>query len=967
MRRPRSPPGGSADDHAREGPARAHRPCGRRRRRAPRSRRAVRGPPGTAPAHLPLPRRASRTREGPRLHRARPARARLGQGGLLLVTGEAGAGKTRLAKEIGRRAMRVQIRVIASDCARSLQGTAPLQGFRGLFEAISDRCRERGHDEALRLLGGNASIVAPYDSGLLRLTESLQMPRAAPLAPDAARLRLFRSLAEVLKAFAKLGPLVLLVDDLQEADELTPAALDYLARSGVLADCPALVVACYRSEEASTDVQRIKNAPGAREVVAERLDPAAIAAIVSDMLALPDLPDPFARFLERTAEGNPFFVAQYLRTAVLEGILVRDGSGQWRMRTVDSSQAQPLVEALPLPTSLHELISRRLLGISGTARDVVDTASVLGREVDPDLLQAVTGLPEDALEEAIDELVRRHCLQRSGSRLLFRHASLRDLAYASIEETRRASCHRRAAEHLEARAGGSDALLGRHWERAGETANARSCYRVAMLAAHDRFANREAEELARAYLALTPEPTVESVAVRSTLGDALRLQGKTALALAEQARTLDEARSLGDRGIEAHAENALAGLEHVMGNPEKARARYESALRTCRQLGDTRLQATILENLALLHGNQGDGDAAEALHREVLAMHRAAGNHRGAVVVMSNYGGFLQEQGRLEPALAILREALPLAEKDGERDMLGNIHGNQGAIYEARGELRQAQEGYERALAIHRSIGSRLAEGISLANLAHVASHRGSTKDGLAYARDARRIAAEVQALRLRAFVAAVEGSLSMADGDAATARARFDEAVELATDRHPYFAAMALRGMARLDAQEGDIDGALASGARSLELARQVDDKRGEAAIVVTLATVCRRAGLDKPDAGELANAESTLRRAGDALGLALCLCERGHRAIARGEPAAAQLAEAETIAQAAGLEAGASLASRVAALRRAIHRAQSERGALSAGECPEDYPPRLLAAISRAPRRPDGNDDTRAAPSRG
>jgi hypothetical protein len=202
----------------------------------------------------------------PRAHLYRPALAgreaalreldaaldRLGSrsGGLVLIGGESGVGKTRLVMEIARRAERRNLQVLTGGC----QDTAarPLEAFHRPLEAIADRCRELGKQETDRLLGPRGRVLAQYEAALVGLPGQDDYPEPADLPAEAARRRLFGALSQCFGALAAGGPLLLVLDDLQWADELTVGFLDdwmHPRSSAARAAAPLLVVGTYRSEE----------------------------------------------------------------------------------------------------------------------------------------------------------------------------------------------------------------------------------------------------------------------------------------------------------------------------------------------------------------------------------------------------------------------------------------------------------------------------------------------------------------------------------------------------------------------------------------------------------------------------------------------------------------------------------------------------------------------------------------------
>ena len=409
---------------------------------------------------------------------ARLERAREGHGGCLLIGGESGAGKTRVVMECAMSAGQRAFRVVTGGCLPLSGGATgeqrygePLHAFKPLLQALADECRHLGLQETQRLLGSHTRVLALYEPTLLDLPGQESLPELPKLPPQAARERLMRCLAETLTAFCAKDPLLLVVDDLQWADELSLNVLDFL-REGFLGESHVLMVGTYRSEELHTPLRSLLSAPGVEHRALGQLDEPMVARMVEDMLALPSPPEPFVRFLTTRSAGNPFFVAEYLRTAIDERLLVRDLFGRWQMAEGDDSLAR-LHEELPLPGALHDLVGRRLEGLGAQARALLEVAAVLGREPDADVLAAAAQLGDQQELEALEELRARHVLEDvGGGQLRFVHDKLREIAYEAIPPERRRGLHRSAALALEAMdvwGGVSPALyplLAHHWEQA---------------------------------------------------------------------------------------------------------------------------------------------------------------------------------------------------------------------------------------------------------------------------------------------------------------------------------------------------------------------------------------------------------------------------------------------------------------------------------------------------------------------
>lgn len=401
-----------------------------------------------------------------------------GQGRLVLVGAESGAGKTRLALALSNRARQTGTQVASGDCIEVTGGAAgegglrgtPLDPLRALMESIQDLCLAGGAAMTQRLLGERLAILSPYFPALAQVPGGDAYPPPPPLPPEAARHRLFNALEQTLAAVAGLAPLLLVLDDLQWADELTLGLLAHLAVAD-LADRPLLILGTYRSDEVSARLAAVIAEPRCLTLRLEQMTRAEVGLMAEAMLAWHNPPARLIDFLFDRSAGNPFFVAEYLRAAVTERVLTRDGRGFWQIETNADVTAAALV-ALPLPESLARMVDLRLGRIPLSCRQVLDAAAIMGRVVDLEVLGDLMSLDEREVFDALDELVRCQVLEpgRDGG-FRFTHDKLREIPAERLGPDARCAWHRRIAQALEDRYRGQSAIesrhtsLGLHWSR----------------------------------------------------------------------------------------------------------------------------------------------------------------------------------------------------------------------------------------------------------------------------------------------------------------------------------------------------------------------------------------------------------------------------------------------------------------------------------------------------------------------
>lgn len=396
------------------------------------------------------------------------------RGSCAFVGGESGSGKTRFATEMAREAASRGFRVITGECvafegqtAGAQIGRRPLAPLGSFMRAICDLCVAGGPGTTERLLGDSAKVLVSYEPAIRSVPGYTQIASTIPLSPAAERERALRHLAEVTVRLANVAPLLLVIDDLQWADEMTLAYVETF-RTFVRPRANVVLIGCYRTEETTEHLAALLRNSAADTIVLNRLNGDEVATMVSDMLAIPTPPHALVETLQRHSEGNPFYVSEYLRVSMQTGMLRRSPQGQW------TAQPAANYDALPLPASIEALIDRQLSGLGPLAAKILSVGSALGREFSLDDSCLILGIDWADATAAIAELFKRQILEQAqAERVAFVHDKLRDGAYQRFTRDEARHIHRAAAEMLESRirTGGplADRLLelGHHWEQAG--------------------------------------------------------------------------------------------------------------------------------------------------------------------------------------------------------------------------------------------------------------------------------------------------------------------------------------------------------------------------------------------------------------------------------------------------------------------------------------------------------------------
>ncbi len=482
---------------------------------------------------------------------------------LLVLSGEAGIGKTRLAEELFSWVAQQDLSTARAACY-AVEGElayAPV-GFWLRAEAIRSRL--------LSLPALWLSEVARFVPQIL--VEHPGLPPPGPLTESWQRQRLFEALARAILAARQ--PLLLLLDDLQWCDHETLAWLHYLLRFDPTARL--LIVSTLRAEEL-TDAHplhawlaTLRREGQLTQLILEGFSTAETAALAAQLAGHELDPDAAIRLYQET-EGNALFVVETMRMAH-EQAEAQEGQAP--------TEPGGLQEVRVLPT-IQAVITARLAKLSPEARELVTVASVMGHAFSFELLSEVSKRGEDELLEALDELwQRRILLEAQGEGYNFSHAKLREVAYAELRPPRRRLLHRRVADALErVSANNLDSVSGQmasHYEQAGIGERDQRAAEVAeRIYAHAEalIAYRRALSLLEA--APAREAQREKLAqLHERVGKVLSLTGQYEDAKLAYERALSH--------VPNHDRTWQARLHRGIGEIFNSQNRYEEALQACR-------------------------------------------------------------------------------------------------------------------------------------------------------------------------------------------------------------------------------------------------------------------------------------------------------------------------------------------------------------------------------------------------
>ncbi len=564
-----------------------------------------------------------------------------GQGALAMIGGEPGVGKTRMAEELMAEARQRGMTALIGHCYE-MEGAPPYIPYVEILEAAA----RLFPPEALRdVLGESAPEVAKLMPELRRLFPDIPAPPKLP--PEQERRYLFNGMRDFLTRVGLTQPLLLLLDDLQWADDATLLLVQHIAQQ--LQEMPVLIVGTYRDVEMDVagplarTLEELLRQRLAHRITLRRLPQDGVSAMLR-ALSGQEAPRPLVGAVYSETEGNPFFVEEVFQHLAEEGKLF-DAKGRWR--------SDLRIDELDVPEGVRLVIERRLERVSENCRRVLTSAAVIGRAFSFELLEALgdasTGSAQavdpDALLDAVDEAERANLIASAAddaeARFTFAHELIRQTLLSGVSLPHRQRLHLRVAEAMErlyARALEERAAdLAHHLSRAGTAADPQKTAQYLTLAGDRAQAMAAFEDALRLYeSALSLQPADgkrgradllfkrglalrslgdwgsvlgywrEAVNIYETLGEAEAL-GRICVEMSMQlnwsSRFLEAAQTA-QRGVAALGDKVNADRCHLLvalglalslvGQYQAARLLIEQALAMAQQLGDERLLGRAL-------------------------------------------------------------------------------------------------------------------------------------------------------------------------------------------------------------------------------------------------------------------------------------------------------------------------------------------------------------------------------------
>ncbi|MBN1149329.1 MAG: tetratricopeptide repeat protein [Anaerolineales bacterium] len=750
-----------------------------------------------------------------------------GEGGLMLLYGEAGIGKTRLLRELARNAQWRGIHIAWGRCYELVGPPA----YQPLVEIL------RADLPAL-----HASALEPlWRAELARFLPELATGKLpAALNPEEEQQRLLQAIAHGFQALSA-SPFLVMLEDAHWMDPASLSAIRYLLPR--LADMPLFILISARKTELSGQQAEaftaLENTRIPRSLELSRLSLEETGELVQRCLDLEQPPALFSARLFAETQGNPFFLIETLRALLDEGLLYLDQQGRWSTPWDETTSGYA---EMPLPGGVAQSIERRLERLPEPLRETLSIAAVIGRGVPFDLWRQASDLPTAELLAAGDDLCQRGLLLHGSPDLVanaesaedytFAHDQIRRVTYNRMSPPRARFYHRRVAEALERLNPGKIEALAYHWTAGAVWDKAVDCHQAAGERAWAVYANAEAiEHYNQALEMLERLPGAPDLArqyeIRLALEKIYDLQGARQLQTQELVALERLAEALDDDRRRAEAALLQARQAELTSDFPPAIAAASLAVRLARAVQDTTIETESHMEWGWALLLQGEHAAAQAQFEQALALAQRASDRRLQADGLHGLGTVCLVTGDYTPAKRYFQQVLDIASQVDIRKREASTLANLGYIATAQGEHAASKAWNERALHIHREIGDQRGAALVMENLASEFLAEGDFAAARAYLEQALVIQQEIQAQENVGVTLRSLGVLYHQLGDYASAQGYYEQALGIFNELGiRWYQGQALAFMSLLDHHLGDDRGAIQHGLQGLGIAQEIGDR---------------------------------------------------------------------------------------------------------------------------------------------
>ena len=718
------------------------------------------------------------------------------EGQFVFILGEAGIGKSRLTAEFHKGLSDYNLHVLEGQSLAYRRSISywifqdVLYSYLGLSpNTAQEKVRERLVRKSYQALGNQAAEAIPYLEYLLSISDTASIERLRYLEAGQLRQQIFVTVRDLLIAEANLRPLVLVLDDLHWADEASLELLQFLVEA--VRQSPIFVLGISRSSEEDLlkhllDTARLQLGDRFRTIRLQSLSLDQSEQLLRQLVTIPELPEQLRQEILGRAAGVPFYLEEILRKLIDEGTIRRIGSN-WEVATEVGSNS------FSLPETLEALVLARFDRLDPFQRQVLQVASVIGKNFNIPVLKAVLRPHQThQVDEALRALTERDFIQplddRRNGEYAFQHVLMSDAIYATLLKKESSRLHGEvgaAIEHLYAdRLDGQVELLANHYRWSPRLDRAVHYSILAGQRATRNHLNQQALQHFQAALELIPNISAQPEQVLQSergMGDVLVFLGdyQGARKHYQAGLLVLDSYPLESFNIEYSAlQRRLAKTYERQGDYDQAQHHLSLAQDALQEspVPQPVEQAQILNDLGWIHFRRGNFPEAQPILQAALSKVERSDAYDVIASIYNRLGGVAYNQGDWDLAAGYLRKSIAIRESIRDTVGLATSFNNLGLLEIEMGEFENALENLQRSYELKNRLGQ--AEGVAMAlnNIGWLRIQRGQLAEARHALEQAQGLARQIGYSSLYWEILKNWGLLHMAEGQWIEAERAFRE-----------------------------------------------------------------------------------------------------------------------------------------------------------------------------------------------
>jgi len=636
-------------------------------------------------------------------------RAIQGEGGVVFLYGEAGIGKTRLARELGAYARSRGMQVLSGRCPAlfRMDGVPPYVLWE---EVIKDYLEVCTPEQLFRVIGSYPIEVSKLVPELKQKLKTF--PQSFPLSPEHSRDRLFEAVTQFITNISKEAPLLVILDDLQWTDQSSLLLMHYLARGAYKETL--LILGAYRDtyvdkkHPLSPVLKELNRERLLQSVPMKRLSFDDVSEMTKRILEQDNVSREFCKLVYEKTRGNPFFVEEVLKSLKEEEVIYRE-KNKWKVKEVSK---------IEFPETVKDVIKARISRLDDESQRVLTMASFVGKDFTFEALRGVTGVEEDELLEIMEKMLKTGLIKETVVRgedvYSFVDIIVRDVVYEEVSRLRCKRLHNVVGIALEkVYAEKIDEHFGElayHFLESGDKDEALGYFLNAAEKAQKVYAHDEAFSYLQHAFELLEEKEgnlEEKVRVIERLGDLEWRMGEIDAGLKYLNKSLTIWNQLGDMRNSARLHIKMAsGLWMWSSDKEKASQQHRLALEILEKEPESVELASLYEDIAHMLWRTGESAKALLWGQKAFELAERLGDREVLARCYNDLGVLSLKSGEFEEATEYFERGLRIAL---ENDFIGlalTLYNNLSELYWSAGEFQKGFETAEKGTELAKKVGA---------------------------------------------------------------------------------------------------------------------------------------------------------------------------------------------------------------------------------------------------------------------